>query len=206
MSRRLALLVTLSLALSAPAAAVAAASPDPVGTWPLSPEPEVADGFDPPASDYGAGHRGVDLRGSAGQAVRSALTGTVAYAAPIAGRGVVVVSHGTTRTTYQPVAATVDVGDPVAAGEVIGRLQLPGSHCFPAACLHWGWIEGASTYLDPLRLVGRGPVRLLPLGGLPLPSAARRAGPAARRPAMVAGLSLTRAGAPAGRPGAGGRW
>jgi hypothetical protein len=48
------------------------------------------------------------------------------------------------------------------AGAQIGSLQLAGSHCFPRACLHWGWIEG-ETYLDPLRLVGAGPVRLLPL-------------------------------------------
>jgi hypothetical protein len=54
-------------------------------------------------------------------------------------------------------------GDRVAAGDVIGALELLGSHCFPTACLHWGWLRG-ETYLDPLRLVGDpGPVRLLPL-------------------------------------------
>jgi hypothetical protein len=52
----------------------------------------------------------------------------------------------------------VDAGDPV------GRVRPgPASHCFPATCLHWGWIAG-QTYLDPLLLVGAGPVRLLPLG------------------------------------------
>jgi hypothetical protein len=56
----------------------------------------------------------------------------------------------------------VAVGDLVDGGGPIGSLQLPGSHCFPRACLHWGWIAG-TTYLDPLRLVGAGPVRLLPL-------------------------------------------
>ncbi len=136
---------------------------DPVGVWPLRPEPEVAAAFDPPESPFGPGHRGVDLRGSPGQVVRAAMPGAVAFAGPLAGRGVVVVDHGSTRTTYEPVAASVDVGDVVRAGEPIGTLEVPGSHCFPAACLHWGWIEGASTYLDPLRLVGAGPVRLLPL-------------------------------------------
>jgi len=52
----------------------------------------------------------------------------------------------------------------VSAGGRIGSLQLAGSHCFPDACLHWGWIRNADdVYLDPLRLVGAGPVRLLPL-------------------------------------------
>jgi hypothetical protein len=80
----------------------------------------------------------------------------------LAGRGVVVVDHGDTRTTYEPVTADVRVGNVVAAGGPIGSLQLAGSHCFPRACLHWGWLRG-ETYLDPLDLVGGGPVRLLPL-------------------------------------------
>lgn len=135
---------------------------DAVGVWPLAPRPEVVSGFDPPELEYGAGHRGVDLLGSPDQPVRSALAGRVTYAAPLAGRGVVVVEHGDTRTTYQPVAATVSVGDRVAAGDRIGTLQPGGSHCPPRSCLHWGWIRG-KTYLDPLLLVGAGPVRLLPL-------------------------------------------
>ncbi len=136
--------------------------PDPVGVWPLVPQPDVVRGFDPPDSPYGAGHRGVDLAGGPGQPVRSALPGSISYAGPLAGRGVVVVDHGGTRTTYEPVTAAVSVGDVVPAGGRIGALELPGSHCFPRACLHWGWIRG-EVYLDPLRLVGGGPVRLLPL-------------------------------------------
>lgn len=135
---------------------------DPVGVWPLEPEPAVVRGFEPPATPYGAGHRGADLLGTPGQTVHTALAGTVTYAGPLAGRGVVVVAHGATRTTYQPVTASVAVGEPVARGAPIGTLELGGSHCYPRACLHWGWIAG-STYLDPLRLVGAGPVRLLPL-------------------------------------------
>jgi murein DD-endopeptidase MepM/ murein hydrolase activator NlpD len=147
--------------------------PDPVGVWPLRPEPEVVAAFDPPTSPYGAGHRGVDLAGSSGQWVLASLPGTVTYAAPLAGRGVVVIDHGATRTTYQPVTATVAVGVQVGAGDRIGRLDVPGSHCPPRACLHWGWLEG-EAYLDPLRLVGGGPVRLLPLWrDLPLDSPAR---------------------------------
>lgn len=140
----------------------ASADTDPVGTWPLRPEPAVVHDFDPPDSPYGAGHRGVDLLGRTGQRVHAALAGTVTYAGLLAGRGVVVVGHGATRTTYEPVTASVVVGQPLARGEPIGALELSGSHCFPRACLHWGWLAG-TTYLDPLRLVGTGPVRLLPL-------------------------------------------
>jgi murein DD-endopeptidase MepM/ murein hydrolase activator NlpD len=135
------------------------------GVWPLDPPPPVVKRFDAPESRWGPGHRGVDLGGHVGQRVRAALAGRVGYAGRLAGRGVVVVVHGTTRTTYEPVDSVVSVGDRVGASEVIGRLQLFGSHCFPRACLHWGLIEGRDHYLDPLTLVGAGPVRLLPLYG-----------------------------------------
>lgn len=156
------LLLVLVLLLSLPKSA--RAEQDPVGVWPLRPEPEVVARFDPPATPYGAGHRGVDLAGATGQRVHAALPGRVTFAGRLAGRGVVVVSHGDTRTTYEPIAASVEVGEDVARGAPIGTLQLVGSHCFPRACLHWGWLRG-ETYLDPLRLVGVGPVRLLPVWG-----------------------------------------
>jgi murein DD-endopeptidase MepM/ murein hydrolase activator NlpD len=171
----LAVAVLLLVTLRPPAYA----APDPVGTWPLSPTPEVVADFDPPASTWGAGHRGVDLLGSPGQRVRAALPGTVSFVGSIAGRGVVTVDHGTTRTTYEPVSTALDQGAAVRAGDVLGVLDLPGSHCFPRACLHWGWLLG-STYLDPLDLVGGGPVRLLPLDGLPVAS-----GPDAWRPRVA---------------------
>lgn len=130
--------------------------------WPLEPRPVVARGFSPPVEEWGAGHRGVDLVGNPGQVVRAARSGTVTFAGTLAGRGVVVVGHGETRTTYEPVAASVAVGEQVRAGQPIGALEIFGSHCWPATCLHWGLIEG-ETYLNPLTLVGAGPVRLLPL-------------------------------------------
>jgi murein DD-endopeptidase MepM/ murein hydrolase activator NlpD len=144
------------------------------GVWPLDPPPEVIREFERPASTWGPGHRGVDLRGRVGQPVRAARAGTVTFVGRIAGRGVVVVSHGPTRTTYEPVAAEVAVGDAVGRGGRVGHLELAGSHCLPRACLHWG-VLADETYLDPLTLVGAVEVRLLPwldgarspVGGLP---------------------------------------
>lgn len=151
------------------------------GVWPLAPRPAIHEGFDPPSQPWGPGHRGVDLEGRLGQPVRAALGGTITFAGVLAGRGVVVVHHGSTRTTYEPVEASVSVGDQVAKGQSIGTLRRGMSHCFPRACLHWGLRRG-DTYLNPLTLVGLGPVRLLPLDGpvggdgvgvgLPLPRAA----------------------------------
>jgi murein DD-endopeptidase MepM/ murein hydrolase activator NlpD len=180
------------------------------GVWPLEPAPPVVGEFAPPGTPYGAGHRGVDLAGEAGQDVRAAAPGRVTFAGALAGRGVVVVDHGTTRTTYEPVDAVVRVGEVVVAGTRIGTLERFGSHCWPSACLHWGLIEG-STYLDPLSLLGAAPVRLLPLfgGPPPQPHELPAAGP-------VTGLFRVRSsppvrpvrhvGVPGGRPGAAGRW
>ena len=112
----------------------------------------------------------------------------------------VVVAHADgTRTTYEPVAASVRVGDDVAAGDPLGTLAWAGTHCPPDACLHWGWRRG-ETYLDPLTLVGGGPVRLLPLWRLdPVADAAVPAPrPSGRtpllRPAWAGWQPLVRAG------------
>lgn len=188
----LVLVALACLLLALPAGGVGAVG-DPVpvgeGVWPLQPRPRLVAGFDPPEQRWGPGHRGVDLAGRPGAPVLSALAGRVAYVGTIGGVPVVSVQHGRLRTTYQPVAASVAVGDAVARGGVLGRLVRAGSHCFPGACLHWGLVEGAGVgrdYLDPLLLVGGGPVRLLPLDGSLPPTAAARSGVlASSRPAPL---------------------
>ena len=104
----------------------------------------------------------MDLAGHAGQVVHAAGAGVVTFAGRIAHVGVVSVSSGALRTTYQPLRVGVHRGQQVAAGAAIGRLTLAGSHCPPAACLHWGLLRG-TDYLDPLALLGLEQVRLLPL-------------------------------------------
>lgn len=121
--------------------------------------------FDPPDVVWDAGHRGVDLAGGPGEVVSSAAAGTVTYAAVLAGRGVIVVDHGTVRTTYEPVLATVSVGEVVARGQQIGVLQAGHASCPGTTCLHWGLKEG-DVYLDPLLLLGA-EVRLLPASARP---------------------------------------
>jgi murein DD-endopeptidase MepM/ murein hydrolase activator NlpD len=149
--------------------------------WPVAASPPgtrrpvVERGFDPPLSRWGAGHRGVDLRARPGTPVRAAAPGRVAFAGPVAGRGVLVIRlalPGGPRITYEPVRASVAVGTVVTAGEVVGALQPGPSHC-PGGCLHWGLRRGL-TYLDPLSLLPAsilrtGPPRLLPVFGVPIP-------------------------------------
>ncbi|MFD3838763.1 murein hydrolase activator EnvC family protein [Streptomyces sp. NPDC058642] len=156
------------------------ASPDPsvpaVGrTWPVGVRPSVLRGWEPPATAYSRGHRGVDLAAAPGTPVRAVAAGRVLYAGRVAGKGVVSVELTGTdlRTTYEPVTASVEKGDEVAPGEVLGTVAATGSHC-TAPCVHWGLRKG-EVYLDPLSLLPpwllrRGPSRLLPVLGVPLPT------------------------------------
>jgi len=156
----LVLLPVLALVLGLGAGRASAA----VWVAPLPGPLAVGRSYDPPTSSYGAGHRGVDLRGASGQAVRSAGSGRVSYAGLLAGRGVVVVLHdGGLRTTYEPVSAAVRVGQRVLAGAPLGTLATGHAGC-PGTCLHWGLLRG-QAYLDPMSLLGHVGVRLLPADG-----------------------------------------
>lgn len=120
----------------------------------------VVRGFDPPDQPWLSGHRGVDLLGAVGTEVVAAMAGRIVFAGTVAGRGVVVVSHGELRTTYLPVRPLVSVGTEVSAGQVIGLLRA-GHACPGGTCLHWGLLRG-DTYLDPLSLLDGAELRLLP--------------------------------------------
>ncbi|WP_435215260.1 M23 family metallopeptidase [Streptomyces sp. bgisy034] len=168
-----------------PTATSVPSAPDPapavptVGrAWPVGVRPPILRGWEPPATTYGRGHRGVDLAAPAGTPVRAVTAGRVFFAGRVAGKGVVSVELPGTgdpplRTTYEPVRAVVKKGAEVEAGEVVGTVEATGSHC-TETCVHWG-LRRAGTYLDPLSLLPpwllrRGPSRLLPVLGVPLPS------------------------------------
>ncbi|MFE1327632.1 murein hydrolase activator EnvC family protein [Streptomyces sp. NPDC058741] len=140
--------------------------------WPVGSRPAVLRGWEPPATVYGPGHRGVDLAAAPGIPVRAVAAGTVSFAGRVAGRGVVSVELSGTgapplRTTYEPVTPSVEEGTEVAPGEVIGTVEAKGSHCTATTCVHWG-LRRAGGYLNPLSLLPpwllrAGPSRLLPL-------------------------------------------
>jgi len=147
MPHRVVTALLVLLAVLAPSRA--GASPD-TWSWPLE-RHDVGERFDPPADRYAAGHRGVDLSGVVGDPVRAVAPGRVTFAGQVGGVGVVTVDHGRERSTYQPVAAVVQVGDAVDARQVIGTLLGEHSHC-AEACLHLGR-RVADDYLDPLELL-----------------------------------------------------
>lgn len=121
---------------------------------------QVVGSFDPPEVRWGSGHRGVDLAAPSGTAVVAPAAGLVSFVGVVAGRPVVVVDHGETRSTFEPVEGIVPVGTRVAAGEAVGVL-VAGHACAATSCLHWGLLRG-QEYLDPLGMLSGTKVRLLP--------------------------------------------
>lgn len=125
----------------------------PQAVWPVA--GRVVEGFEPPASPYGAGHRGVKLGAPAGASVAAAMPGRVSFVGDVAGTRWVTVAHGGgLDTTYGPVDATVQPGTAVEAGEVLGRLSAN------ATSLHWG-VRVDGEYLDPRSLFARWEVHLV---------------------------------------------
>jgi murein DD-endopeptidase MepM/ murein hydrolase activator NlpD len=158
---RLAHVLLVSLLLF-PFSLTRTAAADTAWRWPLDPPVEVLRRFDPPEHRWLPGHLGVDLAAEPGAPVRAAGSGQVRFAGRVAGTPLVTVAHGDLRTTYLPVESPLSRGDPVAAGDPLGVLADTPSHCPDRSCLHWGLLRDR-TYFDPLGLLGRGRVRLLPL-------------------------------------------
>jgi murein DD-endopeptidase MepM/ murein hydrolase activator NlpD len=168
MRRPLLALALVVIVLSGPAAADQAP-----WSWPLD-DGHVGRRFEPPPDRYAAGHRGIDLEASVGDAVRAVAAGRVTFAGPVGGVPVVTIDHGAERSTYQPVRATVRVGDAVVARQVVGTLLGEHSHC-AGPCLHLGRLAG-DDYLDPLGLLGGGRFRLISPDGDPPPPPASAGG------------------------------
>ncbi|MBD0711324.1 MULTISPECIES: M23 family metallopeptidase [unclassified Streptomyces] len=135
--------------------------------WPVGPPPPpVVRSWKPPPGPYAPGHRGIDLGAPPGTPVLAPTTGTVTFAGPVGGRGVLTLTLPDTgtpplRTTFTPVTPLVKTGTQVPPGTPIATVN-PGPHC-PENCLHWGLLKGRQ-YLNPLNLLHPKPSRLLPWG------------------------------------------
>lgn len=134
-------------------------------TWPVT--GPVIRGFDPPASPFGSGHRGIDIAAVAGSVAVAPADGRVAFAGPVGGRLFLTIDHGAgLESTYSWVAALlVRRGDLVAQGEPVVRTGL-GHTGDLVANLHLG-VKLDDEYVDPLDYLApidvSGLIRLAPL-------------------------------------------
>ncbi|CAN5392767.1 hypothetical protein BH09ACT1_BH09ACT1_26740 [soil metagenome] len=120
--------------------------------WPVAPPHPITRGFVAPASEYGAGHRGIDLAAPPGTTVLSPADGTVYFAGVVVDRPVLTLSQaGGVLSSYEPVASALAVGTTVRRGEVIGT-TASGGHC-SGGCLHFG-VRLHGQYVSPLNYLG----------------------------------------------------
>jgi murein DD-endopeptidase MepM/ murein hydrolase activator NlpD len=133
----------------------------------------IVRGFEVPAGAYGPGHRGVDVGGRTGEAVRAPAGGRVEFAGPVAGRTWVslLVAPGVMVTVGPLLDVRVTAGQRVRALAPVGRLG-PGHGPGHGMTLHLS-LRVDGVYVDPLPyLLDRPRPRLAPLlrpGGLAAP-------------------------------------
>jgi murein DD-endopeptidase MepM/ murein hydrolase activator NlpD len=144
----LALVSILAVQLAtAPAASPASASGG--WTWPVV--GPVIRGFDPPASPYGSGHRGIDIATDVGTTVLAPAAGKVTFAGPVAGHLFMTIDHGGgVESTYSWLSALL-----VRKGAVVRRGQPVagtgwGHPSSPIPHLHFG-VKLLDVYVDPMR-------------------------------------------------------
>lgn len=135
---------------------VAAAPAAPTWSWPVDGSHTIIRPYVIPASDYGAGHRGIDIASTT--VLRAPADGMVRFAGIVVDREVLSIDHGDgTISSYEPVTSDLVAGDVVHRGEVIGEI-VPG-HC-SVLCVHLGArLDGG--YVSPLLYLGGVPRAVL---------------------------------------------
>ena len=139
-----------------------AAAPPGSWHWPVPAPIRVVAPFRAPETPYASGHRGIDVAADPGAVIVAPAAGTVSFAGPVAGRGVVAIDHGDgVVSAIEPVEALAAAGTTVSVGEPIGVVSS-GGHC-GSACVHFG-VRVHGEYVSPFLFLGGLPrAVLLPL-------------------------------------------
>ena len=110
-----------------------------------------------PMTEYGEGHRGIDLATEIGEPVLSPADGEISFVGKVGYRNVISVRFGNSLTaSLEPVCSAMVEGTFVLMGEEIGLVCEPDPeylwHC-PETCLHFG-TRSEAGYFSPLALIG----------------------------------------------------
>lgn len=145
--RKLSLFVVAAWVVLAPSAVAPARA---AGDWWWPVVGPVIQGFDPPDTPFGSGHRGIDIAVAPGSPVRAPAAGIVTFAGPVGGRLFLTIDHGASlESTYSWLDAVIARrGDTIERGQVIGRSGTghPGA---VVTHLHFG-VRLLDAYVDPL--------------------------------------------------------
>jgi murein DD-endopeptidase MepM/ murein hydrolase activator NlpD len=136
---------------AAPAAFRASAASNPAWGWPVAQPRVIVRPFVAPESEYGPGHRGIDIASADGADIRSPSDGVVHFSGMVAGRPVLSIEHaGALISSFEPVVSELTAGTPVRRGDLVGTVA-PG-HC-DGVCLHFG-VRLHGQYVSPLNYLG----------------------------------------------------
>lgn len=138
--------------------------------WPIFgvTELDIINQYEAPLTEYGAGHRGIDLPATLGTEVLAPVSGEVSFAGQVGYRNSITISFGGSfRASIEPVCSDLIEGTMIIQGEVLGTVcetDMPYQwHC-ESTCLHFG-TRTEEGYFSPLALMGLlSPSRLVPLG------------------------------------------
>lgn len=113
--------------------------------------------FIAPMTEYGEGHRGIDLPALVGDQVLFPATGQISFSGKVGYRNVVSIQFGNSLTaSVEPVCSDLPEGTNVVMGETIGTVCVPDIeylwHC-EQTCLHFG-TRSEAGYFSPLALIG----------------------------------------------------
>ena len=155
------------VAVGAPAAAAQSPGPEQPETgvptsapwsWPVA-GARIARAYEAPAHEYGAGHRGIDLRPTGDERVRAPRAGVIAFSGRIADRGILTIDHGDGYvTTLEPIDSDVAVGTRVDERQIVGTMAT-GGHA-ESGTIHFG-VRLDGIYVNPLLLLGGVPRAVL---------------------------------------------
>lgn len=125
--------------------------------WPVPAGHTVLRGFVAPVSDYGRGHRGIDVRAEPGTEIIAPATGRVSFAGHVVDRDVMTVTMPDDwAISFDAATASVPAGSQVNQGTVLGMVA-PTPHC---SCLHIG-VRAHGSYVNPLLVFGEVPRAVL---------------------------------------------
>lgn len=163
-------LTSITVAVFSLLLAAAASAAEAAKTWlpPLNPPLKLVNEYRQPNSDYSAGHRGVDYLVRLDQMVKAPSDGRILFARQLNDRAVLSIEHGNgVLTEYEPVCSDLEPGEPVFAGQEIGRVcdadETYREHCSTERCMHFS-VRQMGRYLSPLIFMGlANPSRLLPI-------------------------------------------
>ncbi len=125
--------------------------------WPLERSRQLSRTFLAPATEFGAGHRGIDLPAAVGERLVTPARVRVSFAGRVDDRdGVTLDAGGGWLATFDGATSTLEVGSVLDAGVPVAVVSAT-PHC---ACVHVG-LRYNGEYVNPLLVWGEVPRAVL---------------------------------------------